>query len=169
MKPANVGGQPGVQNHTSGQSDAAGPGLPKGTGRQQPAVANAAVVKHHDLNVALHGEMLQTVIGDHHIGSRIGVEQQADGVATAARDKNRHIGDAFDERWFVARQVSPHCVSYFNRLIGVAAVAARHHANSQALNLHVPHQCDHQRRFSSATGHDIAHHHHWNRKALRFE
>ena len=113
--------------------------------------------------------MLETVIRDHNIGGRIGLEQHADGVAAVARHKDRRIGGPLDKRRFIARLLCRHCWHNFERLTCAPAKAARHDAHLKTLGAQMSHQCNHQWGFASATDHDVAHHNHWNRKALRFK
>ena len=46
--------------------------LPQGTCRQQPAVAGAAFVEHHQFEVTLQPQVLQAVIADQHVDARVG-------------------------------------------------------------------------------------------------
>lgn len=65
------------------------PWLSQRAGRQQPAIADAAVVKGRNFDVALQRIVLQAIVANHHAGLGVGEQQCTHGISTPLRYQNR--------------------------------------------------------------------------------
>jgi len=62
------------------QIDGSGPGFAQRTGRQQPAVARATVIHQADFQIALQGQVLQTIVTDDDLDFGMGLSQLSGGL-----------------------------------------------------------------------------------------
>lgn len=58
------------------------------SGRQQAAIARAAVVEHQHLELTRQGMVLQAVVGDQQVDLRMGLAQGPGGGQAVAPDRN---------------------------------------------------------------------------------
>ena len=144
------------------------PGLAQRAGRQQPAIADAALVHHANLPVAQQGVVLQAVVADDDAHIRIELDHLARRMIAVRADDDRRIGAQMDQHRLVAADAGigigrdHHAV----RGLRVAAIAARDDADAHADRLEVLHDGDGGGRLASTACHHIAHHQHRHRQTL---
>ena len=154
-------GTPGLQRLSGLRPD-----FTQRAGRQQPAVANAAVIKDCNVQIASQGVMLQTVVANDQVGVRIGPQQGLQRIAAAAGHKHRRAGTLLDQQRLIATQFCRKLRQHFQASLDKPSITARDHAGASACGLQVLHHGHDQRCFASATGHQIAHHHHRNVRSV---
>ena len=93
--------QSGMQNQIDTLMQAFRPVLAQRSGRQQPAIAHAPVIKHGNFDVARQRIVLQAVVAHHHVGCRVAGPQTAHGVGAFSCYENRSACRPLDKRWLI--------------------------------------------------------------------
>ncbi|MNT32004.1 hypothetical protein D3C72_1678640 [compost metagenome] len=74
----------------------------QGAGGQEAAVADAALVLHHDLNIPGQRQVLQSVVRHDHVDLGVGLQQGLHGEGTLGVDGHGRAGGARDQRRLVS-------------------------------------------------------------------
>jgi hypothetical protein len=140
--------------------------LAQRAGGQQPAVADAAVVEHADLDVARQRVVLQAVVADDDLRGRMRASS-----ARAASARLRATNTGTPSQLVTSSGSSPTSAGVAvrrppRRSPSVAAVAARHHAHLQAARVRCRTTRHHHRRLARAAGDHVADHDDGHRHAL---
>ncbi len=147
-------------------ASALGPWLAQRSGRQQPAIADTAVVKDSDFDVALQGIVLQAIVANHHARFGVSEQQGTQGVSALRRYKNRSTCRTLYKGWLVTRGLDWNLCGDFKGFVARSAVTPRHHASPMTLRLQMPDQRDHQWGLARPASDHIAHHDNSHREAL---
>ncbi|MNV06694.1 hypothetical protein D3C71_970890 [compost metagenome] len=134
--------------------------FPQGAGGQQPAVAHAALILHHDFHITGQGQVLQAVVGDNHVHLGVGFQQGLGRQRAFGVHGHRGVRGARNQCGFVAKAGGLQGADADSGLrADLHAVAPADHAGRKPTCAQRLHGGNHHGRLAGTANIDVAHHH----------